>query len=178
MLILQKYGGSSVANLDRIRACADRCLALAREGHRLVVVVSAMAGETNRLIALANELVAPGERSNETRGPYVHAAKAGAQHDRELDQLVATGEKVSAALLAMAINDRGGQAISLVGHQLGMQTDRAFTRARIARIDTERLRREVGSVVLMPENDAYQPLRLPPHSVRIQGRLRSLLRSY
>jgi aspartate kinase len=150
MLILQKYGGSSVANLERIRACADRCLALAAEGHRLVVVVSAMAGETNRLIALANELVAPGAGAEPGRGPYVHAAKTGAGHDRELDQLVATGEKVSAALLAMAIHDRGGQAISLVGHQLGMQTDRAFTRARINRIDADRLRREVeaGRIVV------------------------------
>jgi aspartate kinase len=153
MLILQKYGGSSVADLERIRSCADRCVALTKEGHRLVVVVSAMAGETNRLIALANDLVAPGSKASDAsaaKGPYVEAAKAGAAHDRELDQLVATGEKVSAALLAMAINDRGGQAISLVGHQLGMQTDRAFTRARISRIDTQRLRREVeaGRIVV------------------------------
>src|SRR5690606_7823460 len=110
---------SSVADLERIRVCADRCLQLTRQGHRLVVVVSAMAGETNRLIALANELVSPGASRMPTKGPYVAATKRNAAHDRELDQLVCTGEKVSAALLAMAINDRGGRAISLVGHQLG-----------------------------------------------------------
>lgn len=160
MLVLQKYGGSSVADLDRIRACADRCLAVTREGHHLVVVVSAMAGETNRLIALANELVDPGAHGAGSRGPYVHAARQGAEHDRELDQLVATGEKVSAALLAMAINDRGGRAISLVGHQLGMQTDRAFTRARITQIETERITREVeaGRVVVCAGFQGVDPM--------------------
>ena len=95
MLVLQKYGGSSVADLDRIRACADRCVRTAKAGNDLVVVVSAMKGETNRLIALANALVehAPQEAD---RGPYVTAARRSPEHDRELDQLVATGEKVSA----------------------------------------------------------------------------------
>jgi aspartate kinase len=143
MLVLQKYGGSSVADLDRIRACADRCVATAKAGNDLVVVVSAMKGETNRLIGLANALVehAPDDAD---RGPYVTAAKRSPDHDRELDQLVATGEKVSAALLAMAIGDRGGRAVSLAGHQLGMKTDRTFTRAKITDISEQRIRTELG----------------------------------
>ncbi|MEM7158247.1 MAG: aspartate kinase [Myxococcota bacterium] len=152
MLVLQKYGGSSVADLDRIRACASRCLKLAQQGHQVVVIVSAMAGETNRLIALANALVEPDDQSGNTAGknPYVVAKRREGTHDRELDQLVATGEKVSASLLAMAIVDAGGKAVSLVGHQLGMKTDRNFTRARIKNIDHERIRREVdaGRVVV------------------------------
>jgi aspartate kinase len=142
MLILQKYGGSSVADLDRIRACAARCIDVVARGHDLVVVVSAMQGETNRLIALANELVAPG-RDGVDKGPYVAAAKRGDGFDRELDQLVATGEKVSAALLAMAIRAHGGRAVSLAGHQLGMRTDRNFTRARIQDIERDRITREL-----------------------------------
>jgi aspartate kinase len=150
MLVLQKYGGSSVADLDRIRACADRCVATASQGNGLVVVVSAMKGETNRLIALANALVEPKDEAATERGPYVAAAKRSPEHDRELDQLVATGEKVSAALLAMAICDRGGQAVSLAGHQLGMQTDRNFTRAKITDISQQRIRAELdrGRVVV------------------------------
>lgn len=152
MLVLQKYGGTSVADLDRIRACARRCLGVVEAGHQLVVIVSAMAGETNRLIALANAVGSEPEGSagRPGGGPYVAAAKHSPEHDRELDQLVATGEKVSAALLAMAIVDAGGHAVSLVGHQLGMHTDRNFTRARITHIDQDRIRRELdaGRVVV------------------------------
>ncbi len=150
MLVVQKYGGSSVATLELIRNCALRCRARVAQGDRLVVVVSAMSGETNRLIALANELVAETHRVGVTKGPYVVSAKRTPEHERELDQLVATGEVVSAALLAMAIQDVGGRAISLVGSQLGMQTDRSFGRARILGIDVTRLHRELerGSVVV------------------------------
>jgi len=150
VLVLQKYGGSSVADLDRIRACARRCLGVAREGHQLVVIVSAMAGETNRLIALANALVEPGNAGGPSRGPYVAAARRDTAHARELDQLVATGETVSASMLAMAIGDAGGRAVSLAGHQLGMKTDRNFTRARITHIDHERIQHELheGRVVV------------------------------
>lgn len=149
MLVLQKYGGSSVANLERIRACATRCLRATEEGTGLVVIVSAMAGETNRLIGLANALVDP-DAAVAGKGPYVAPKRHSASHDRELDQLVATGEKVSASLLAMAINELGGKAISLAGHQLGMKTDRNFTRARITHIDHDRIRRELdaGRVVV------------------------------
>jgi len=144
MLLLLKFGGSSVATLERIRSCAQRCLRVAAEGHRVVVVVSAMSGETNRLIALANELVS-GATTGTHKGPYVAPTKRTPEHERELDQLVATGEVVSAALLAMAIQDEGGAAVSLVGRQLGLRTDRAFGRARILGIDGERIERELAS---------------------------------
>jgi aspartate kinase len=148
-LVVQKYGGSSVATLERIHAVAARCTATARAGNRVLVVVSAMSGETNRLIALANALVRP-DASAEHRGPYVPPAVRTPQHERELDQLVATGEVVSAALLAMAIQTAGGRAVSLVGPQLGMQTDRAFGRAKIVGVDDERIRRELdaGAIVV------------------------------
>lgn len=132
-----------MGTLERIRACADRCLRTQAAGHDLVVVVSAMAGETNRLIALANALVDPAAETA-SRGPWVAATRRGESHDRELDQLVSTGETVSAALLAMAIHARGGQAVSLTGVQLGMRTDDAFTRARIAHIDHERIAQELA----------------------------------
>lgn len=144
MLVLLKFGGSSVANLERIRSCAQRCRRVVARGHRVVVVVSAMSGETNRLIALANELVA-GKADAASKGPYVAPAKRTPEHERELDQMVATGEVVSAAMLAMAIQDEGGAAVSLVGRQLGLQTDRAFGRARILGIDGERIERELAA---------------------------------
>ena len=146
MLVFQKYGGTSVGDLDKIRRCARRCMKVAEQGHQLVVVVSAMSGQTNRLIELANQLVAPeAMAASGTAGPWVAAHKRGGDHDRELDQLVATGENVSAALLAMAIDHFGGRAISLVGHQLGMRTDDAFTRARITDIDTARIEKELAA---------------------------------
>lgn len=153
MLVVQKYGGSSVGTLERIRACADRCMRTRAAGHDLVVVVSAMAGETNRLIGLANALVEPtvhGEAQHVARGPWVAATRRGEAHDRELDQLVSTGETVSAALLSMAIHAHGGKAVSLTGVQLGMRTDGAFTRARIAHIDHARIRAELerGHIVV------------------------------
>ncbi len=144
MLVLQKYGGSSVATLERIRACAERCVATTADGSGLVVVVSAMKGETNRLIGLANALISSAAEDAQ-RGPYVAATKRSKTHDRELDQLAATGETVSAALLAMAIHDRGAEAVSLVGPQLGMKTDRNFTRAKITEIDVGRVRAELDA---------------------------------
>ena len=143
MLVVQKYGGTSVADLTRIRSCAERTLGLVREGHRVVVVVSAMAGETNRLIAMANEIVG---FDGAGRGPYVAHAKAGdPAHERELDQLQATGEQVSAALFAMAVQSLGGDAVSLVGPQIGMVTDGAYTRARIRGIRRDRIERELAA---------------------------------
>ena len=93
MLIVQKFGGSSVATLERIRACAQRVLATQRAGHDVAVVVSAMAGETNRLISLANALLTEGQTAERrSKGPYVASEKAGDRaHERELDQLVSTG---------------------------------------------------------------------------------------
>ncbi len=121
MLIVQKYGGTSVGSLERIRAVAARCVKAQREGHEVAVVVSAMAGETNRLIELTSQL---------RPGPG----------DREVDVVVATGEQVSAGLLALAIRELGGQARSFLGHQIKILTDSAHARARIQAIEAERLR--------------------------------------
>jgi aspartate kinase len=116
LLIVQKYGGTSVGNIDRIRAVARRCLATQRQGHGVVVIVSAMSGETNRLLALAKQI---DELPDE----------------RELDVIVSTGEQVSVGLVALAIHAQGGRAVSLLGHQVRILTDSAFARARIKEID-------------------------------------------
>jgi aspartate kinase len=121
MLIVQKYGGTSVGSLERIRAVAERCVETQREGHQVAVVVSAMAGETNRLLGLASELF---DESN----------------DREVDVIVSTGEQVSAGLLALAIRQLGGDARSFLGHQIKILTDSDHARARIRSIDAEKLR--------------------------------------
>lgn len=120
-LIVQKYGGTSVGNPDRIRSAARRVVESVKAGHRVAVVVSAMAGETDALVALAREL--GGEEPN----------------PREYDVLVSTGEQKTIALLAMAIQGLGCPARSFTGAQIGMRTDTAHTRARIASIDAERI---------------------------------------
>ena len=119
-LIVQKYGGTSVGSVERIHEVARRVATYHRQGHRLVVVVSAMAGETNRLLALARRVSA-------------HPS------ERESDALVASGEQVSAALLALALQDLGVKASSFLGHQVRISTDSAFGRARIRSINKERL---------------------------------------
>jgi aspartate kinase len=119
-LIVQKYGGTSVGSVERIREVAKRVRSCHREGHRLVVVVSAMAGETNRLLDLARKVAA-------------------CPSERESDALVASGEQVSAALLALALQDLGVKATSCLGHQVRISTDSAFGRARIRSINKERL---------------------------------------
>jgi aspartate kinase len=131
-LIVQKYGGTSVANVDRIREVARRVAADHRRGDRLVVVVSAMAGETNRLLDLARQV-------------------AQRPADRETDALVASGEQVSAALLALALQDEGIKAASFLGHQVRISTDSAFGRARIQSIDKHRLQAAVeqGTVAVV-----------------------------
>jgi aspartate kinase len=115
-LIVQKYGGTSVANVERIRAVAERVAKFKMLGHQVVVVLSAMSGETNRLIGLARQIQA-------TPDP------------RELDMLVSTGEQVTIALLAMALKDLGLKAKSYTGPQVRILTDSAFTKARILSID-------------------------------------------
>ncbi len=115
-LIVQKYGGTSVGSVDRIKAVARRVAATRAGGNEVIVVVSAMAGETNRLVQLAGELA---------RQPDA----------READVLVATGEQVSVALLAMALIDQGVPARSFLGHQIRIRTDGVFGRARIKSID-------------------------------------------
>lgn len=131
-LIVQKYGGTSVGSVERIGAVADRVIRARREGHDVVVVVSAMSGETNRLLDLAKQLQA---RPNE----------------RELDALVSTGEQVTTALLSMALQQRGQAARSYTGAQVRIVTDSAFNKARIQSIDTEAITNDLaaGRVVVV-----------------------------
>ncbi|MCK6556991.1 aspartate kinase [Candidatus Binatia bacterium] len=119
-LIVQKYGGTSVGTVDRIKAVAARVAATRAAGHDVIVVVSAMAGETNRLLDLARQVSSQPE-------------------PRESDVLVATGEQVAVALLAMALLDRGVPARSLLGYQARLATDSVFGRARIRNISGERM---------------------------------------
>jgi aspartate kinase len=131
-LIVQKYGGTSVGDLDRIRNVAKRALATKKAGNDVVVVVSAMAGETNRLLKLTSEL---------SRRPS----------QREQDVVVSTGEQVSVGLLALAIQEMRGKSRSFLGHQVRILTDSAFANARIRSIDGEKLfeslkRGEIGVV--------------------------------
>jgi aspartate kinase len=120
-LIVQKFGGTSVADIDRIRNVANRVARVRAEGHQLAVVVSAMAGETNRLLALAKQ---------------AHPRP----DDRESDALASTGEQVTAALTALVLQHMGVPARSFLGHQIRIETDGAHGRARIRRIDAERMR--------------------------------------
>ncbi|MGD9763161.1 MAG: aspartate kinase [Candidatus Binatia bacterium] len=119
-LIVQKYGGTSVGGVERIQAVAERVEATHRAGHEVVVVVSAMAGETNRLLELAHRFAPQ---------PAL----------REVDVLIATGEQVTSALLAIALHVRGLGARSFLGHQIRIETNSAFGRARIRSIDADRL---------------------------------------
>jgi aspartate kinase len=133
-LIVQKFGGTSVANLERIRNVARRALRTQAEGHDVVVIVSAMSGETNRLLGLGHEAARAPEGAPEVL-----------PDTRELDALAATGEQVSAALTALAIQAAGGRARSFLGHQIKVLTDRAFTKARIVAIDASRVTEAVRS---------------------------------
>ncbi len=119
-LVVQKFGGTSVGTVERIRNVAKRCLAAQRAGNDVVVIVSAMSGETNRLLGLAHEV---------TKIPEA----------REMDVIAATGEQVTAALTAMAIQTEGGKARSLLGHQVKILTDGAFSKARIKAIDGSKI---------------------------------------
>ncbi|MFZ3042226.1 MAG: aspartate kinase [Thiobacillus sp.] len=125
-LIVQKYGGTSVANVERIRAVAERVAKFKMLGHQVVVVLSAMSGETNRLIALARQIQASPD-------------------PRELDMMVSTGEQVTIALLAMALKDLGLKAKSYTGAQVRILTDNAHTKARILSIDEARMRADLDS---------------------------------
>ena len=131
-LIVQKYGGTSVGSIARIREVARRVARYQREGHQLVVVVSAMAGETNRLLGLARELSASPD-------------------PRELDVIAATGEQVTIGLLAIALQELGVKARSYTGAQVRILTDDAHTKARIQSIDEEAVRRDLaqGKVVVV-----------------------------
>jgi len=119
-LVVQKFGGTSVGSIDRIRNVARRALATQKAGHRVVLIVSAMSGETNRLLGLAHEVMKVPEA-------------------REMDAIAATGEQVSAALTAIAIQAEGGHARSLLGHQVKILTDDAHTKARIKTIEGSKI---------------------------------------
>jgi aspartate kinase len=131
-LIVQKYGGTSVGNPERIRNVARRVLETQRAGNQVIVVVSAMSGVTDGLIKLSREV------STEPT-------------EREMDVLLATGEQTTIALTAMAINDQGGKAVSLTGAQAGISTDGVHTKARIADISPKTVHRmlDEGNIVII-----------------------------
>ena len=136
-LVVQKYGGTSVANVERVRNVAKRVVAALDAGDRVAVVVSAMAGETNQLVAYAREL------GGEEPDP------------REYDVLVSTGEQKTIAMLALAIQQLGRKARSFTGGQVGMRTDTTHTRARIESIDA-RLLREAIEAGIVPVIAGFQ----------------------
>ncbi|MFT4268338.1 MAG: aspartate kinase [Xenophilus sp.] len=135
-LIVHKYGGTSMGSTERIRNVAKRVAKWARAGHQMVIVPSAMSGETNRLLGLAKEL-APSQPDDDYR--------------RELDMLAATGEQASSALLAIALQSEGMEAVSYTGWQVGVRTDSSYTKARIESIDDARVRADLaeGRVVVI-----------------------------
>lgn len=131
-IIVHKYGGTSMGSVERIKNVARRVAKWHRAGYQMVVVVSAMSGETNRLIALAKEIMPNPD-------------------PRELDVIASTGEQVSIGLLAMALKSIGVDAVSFNGSQVAVHTDSAFTKARIESIDSEPVKRELdaGKVVIV-----------------------------
>ena len=132
-LIVQKFGGTSVGSVERIEIVAEKVIATRERGHQVIVVVSAMSGETNRLMDLANSIHGDGA------------------HGRELDVLLSTGEQVTIALLSMALQKRGCAAISSTGGQIDIRTDSSFNKARIQAIDAVRLKKllDAGNVVVV-----------------------------
>lgn len=131
-LIVQKYGGTSMGSVERIENVAEKCIAAQKAGNDVIVTVSAMSGETNRLIALAHD---------------IHKRPS----PREMDVLMSTGEQVSIALLAIAIEKRGVPAVSYTGAQVKILTDSAHMKARIKGIDSENIRRDLdaGKIVIV-----------------------------
>ncbi len=125
-LLVQKFGGTSVGSVERIEAVADKLVKFHQQGHQLVVVVSAMSGETNRLIALAKSIVDPPDQ-------------------RELDVIVSTGERVTIGLLSMALKKRGVDARSYTGTQVRILTDSSFNKARIEHIDDQNIRADLAA---------------------------------
>src|SRR4030043_306677 len=131
-LIVQKFGGSSVANVERICKVAKRVAAYRKQGYDLVVVVSALGDTTDELIQLAHKI---------TLEPS----------EREMDMLLSTGAQISVALLAMAIHKLGFEAISFTGAQVGIITDATHTRARIIKINADKIKEELrrGKIVIV-----------------------------
>src|SRR5690349_15595584 len=128
-LIVHKYGGTSMGSTERIKSVAKRVAKWARAGHQMVVVPSAMSGETNRLLGLAKE---------------VQPATMDAAVMRELDMIASTGEQVSVGLLALALQAEGMPAVSYTGWQVPVKTDSSYTKARIESIDDARVRSELA----------------------------------
>lgn len=128
-LIVQKYGGTSVGSTEKIKAVAERIVETKKQGNNVVVIVSAMAGETDKLLGLANQI---------SPNP----------DEREMDLLLSSGERVSAALTAIAINELGFKSISLTGRQVGIITDNAHTKARIEMITGKRVRQALKEGVI------------------------------
>ena len=139
-VVVQKYGGTSVADPDRIKAVADRVVRTRQSGHDLVVVVSAMGQTTNTLLGLADQV-------------------SKAPQPREMDMLLTAGERISMALLAMALNERDVPAVSYTGSQAGILTDSAHGGARITKITGERVRASIdeGKVVIVAGFQGVDP---------------------
>jgi aspartate kinase len=131
-LIIQKYGGTSVANTDKIKWVAEHVIRTKEKGHDVIAVVSAMAGETDRLIKLSRSIMDPPD-------------------ERELDVITSSGEQVSAGLLTLMIKSLGEDAISLQGYQVGIITDNSHSKARIVRIDHEKIKKALldGKIVVV-----------------------------
>ena len=131
-LIVQKYGGTSVATVDKIRRVAKHIINSKEKGDDILVVVSAMAGETNRLIELSKSIMDPPD-------------------ERELDVITSSGEQVSSGLLTMMIKSMGYNAISFQGHQVRIITDNAYSKARIVRIDDEKIKKALtdGKIIVV-----------------------------
>ncbi|MGB5684833.1 MAG: aspartate kinase, partial [Candidatus Electrothrix sp.] len=131
-LIVQKFGGTSVGSTDKIKNVAERVLRQQRQGHQMVVVLSAMSGQTDKLLGLAAEMQDMPDL-------------------REMDMLLSTGEQVTIALFAMAVKAAGSDAISLLGDQVHIHTDAMHTKARIKEIDTELMQKhlDAGKVVVV-----------------------------
>jgi len=132
-VIVQKYGGTSVADLEKIQNIEKRVIRTRKDGNDVVVVLSAMAGETNRLIQMAD------------------SASGGAPDEREYDVLVSSGEQISVSLLSIVLNGMGHKAISLLGHQVKILTDRIYGNARIRSVDTGLISDEMkkGKIVVV-----------------------------
>ncbi|PIQ88069.1 MAG: aspartate kinase [Candidatus Omnitrophica bacterium CG11_big_fil_rev_8_21_14_0_20_43_6] len=131
-LVVQKYGGSSVANVERIQRVAQRVVGYSKKGYDLVVVVSALGDTTDELIELADKINS-------------------SPSEREMDMLLSTGEQISVALLAMAIHKLGSQSISFTGSQVGIITDSSHTKARIIKINVDKIKEELkrGRIVIV-----------------------------
>ena len=131
-LVVQKYGGSSVANVERIKKVAERVVSYSKKGYQLVVVVSALGDTTDELVELADKINSD-------------------PSEREMDMLLSTGEQISVALLAMAIHKLKAKAISFTGSQVGIITDTSHTRARIIKINTDKIKEELnkGNIVIV-----------------------------